>query len=76
MEEETGLRCTLEAELPSTEYRDTKDRPKIVRYWQMEVDEDPGFVPNDEVDELRWLPMGEAGKLLTYERDSELLDGL
>ena len=74
--EETGLRCTLEAELPSTEYRDTKDRPKIVRYWQMEVDEDPGFVPNDEVDELRWLPMGEAGKLLTYERDSELLDGL
>ena len=74
--EETGLRCTLEAELPSTEYRDTKDRPKIVRYWQMEVDEDPGFVPNDEVDELRWLPMGEAAKLLTYERDSELLDGL
>ena len=76
VEEETGLRCTLEAELPSTEYRDTKDRPKIVRYWQMEVDEDPGFVPNDEVDEMRWLPMGEAGKLLTYERDSELLDGL
>ena len=76
VEEETGLRCTLEAELPSTEYRDTKDRPKIVRYWQMEVDEDPGFVPNDEVDELRWLPMGEAAKLLTYERDSELLDGL
>ena len=76
VEEETGLRCTLEAELPSTEYRDTKDRPKVVRYWQMEVDEDPGFVPNDEVDELRWLPMGEAAKLLTYERDSELLDGL
>ena len=74
--EETGLRCTLEAELPSTEYRDTKDRPKIVRYWQMEVDEDPGFVPNDEVDELRWLPMGEARKLLTHDRDGGLLDGL
>ena len=76
VEEETGLRCTLEAELPSTEYRDSKDRPKMVRYWQMEVDEDPGFEPNDEVDELRWLPMAEAAELLTYERDRGLLDGL
>jgi 8-oxo-dGTP diphosphatase len=76
VEEETGLRCTLESELPSTEYRDNKDRDKIVRYWQMEVDEDPGFVPNDEVDELRWLPMAEAAELLTYERDRGLLDGL
>ena len=76
VEEETGLRCTLEAELPSTEYRDNKDRPKIVRYWQMEVDEDPVFEPNDEVDELRWLPMAEAAELLTYDRDRGLLDGL
>ena len=76
VEEETGLRCTLESELPSTEYRDHKDREKIVRYWQMEMDEDPGFTPNDEVDELRWLPMDEARKLLTYERDGELLQGL
>ena len=76
VEEETGLRCTLEAELPSTEYRDNKDREKVVRYWQMEVDEDPGFVPNEEVDELRWLPMDEARKLLTYDRDGGLLDGL
>ena len=74
VEEETGLRCTLEAELPSAEYRDNKDRPKIVRYWQMEVDEDPGFEPNDEVDELRWLPMAEAAELLTYERDRGLLE--
>ena len=42
----------------------------------MEVDEDPGFTPNDEVDELRWLPMAEAAELLTYERDRELLQGL
>jgi len=76
VEEETGLRCTLESELPSTGYRDNKDREKVVRYWQMEVDEDPGFVPNDEVDELRWLPMAEAAELLTYDRDAELLAGL
>ena len=76
VEEETGLRCTLESELQSMEYRDNKDRPKIVRYWQMEVDEDPGFEPNDEVDELRWLPMADAAELLSYERDRALLSGL
>ncbi len=76
VEEETGLRCTLESELPTRHYRDNKDREKIVRYWQMEVDEDPGFEPNNEVDELRWLPMAEAAELLTYERDRGLLQGL
>jgi len=75
VEEETGFRCTLEYELPSTEYRDNKDRAKIVRYWLMEVDEGE-FTPNNEVDELRWLPMAEAAELLTHERDRDLLDGL
>ena len=57
--EETGLRCRLVRELASTEYRDNKDRPKIVRYWLMEV-EGGEFAPNDEVDEVRWLALDEA----------------
>jgi 8-oxo-dGTP diphosphatase len=40
----------------------------------MEARDDPGFTPDDEVDELRWLPPGEARDLLSYERDRELLD--
>jgi 8-oxo-dGTP diphosphatase len=32
------------------------------------------FEPNDEVDELRWLPADEAADLLSYPRDRELLD--
>jgi 8-oxo-dGTP pyrophosphatase MutT (NUDIX family) len=72
VEEETGLRCGLVRELPSVEYR-VKDRPKIVRYWLMEVEDDPGFVPNDEVDEVRWLPADEALSLLSYDRDHELV---
>ncbi len=72
VEEETGLRCTLERELAYTEYSDGKGRPKVVRYWLMEVDSGH-FTPNDEVDELRWAPLGEAIELLTYERDRELL---
>jgi 8-oxo-dGTP diphosphatase len=75
VEEETGLRCRLVRELPSTEYRDSKDRPKVVRYWLMEADGGE-FAPNDEVDELRWMGVGEAAAALTYERDRELLSGL
>jgi len=73
VEEETGLRCTLLRELPSTEYS-VRDRPKIVRYWLMRVDSDPGFEPNDEVDELRWLSAADAEALLTYDRDKEVVE--
>ena len=72
VEEETGLRCTLGRELPSTNYNDHKGRQKLVRYWLMEP-EGGEFAPNDEVDELRWLEPEEALALLTYDRDRDLL---
>jgi 8-oxo-dGTP diphosphatase len=73
VEEETGLRCRLVRELPSVEYQDAKGRPKIVRYWLMEVEADLGFVPGDEVDAIRRLPVAEALQLLTYDRDHDVL---
>jgi 8-oxo-dGTP diphosphatase len=73
VEEETGLRCVLGEELDPVHYRDNKGRPKIVRYWLMHVEDDPGFVANDEVDELRWLAPGEAAELLSYPHDAELV---
>ena len=72
--EETGLRCTLGPELATTEYRDNKGRPKVVRYWLMDV-ESGRFEPNDEVDEVRWLRVAEAIEALTYDRDREVLRG-
>ncbi|MEK6228529.1 MAG: NUDIX hydrolase [Actinomycetota bacterium] len=72
--EETGLRCTLGRELAGTEYRDNKDRPKVVRYWLMELEGEPeAFDPNDEVDEVRWVALAEAAAELTYDRDGEVL---
>jgi 8-oxo-dGTP diphosphatase len=71
--EETGLRCALVRELPSTEYT-VRGRPKVVRYWLMNVVEDPGFEPNSEVDQLRWLSPADAAALLTYDRDEEVLE--
>ena len=68
-----ALRARLVRELPAIRYTDAKGRPKLVRYWLMEVEHDPGFEPNDEVDELRWLDPREALSLLTYERDGEVL---
>jgi 8-oxo-dGTP diphosphatase len=70
VEEETGLRCALVRELPAIEY-EVRGRPKVVRYWAMEVVDETPFVPNDEVDQLRWVEPREALALLTYDRDRE-----
>jgi 8-oxo-dGTP diphosphatase len=72
VEEETGLRALLVRELPSVEY-EVRGRPKLVRYWLMEVESDPGFEPNSEVDELRWLSPADAVELLTYDRDKAVV---
>lgn len=71
--EETGLRCELVRELPPVHY-EVRGRPKRVRYWLMDVVEDPDFAPNSEVDELRWLSAEDAAQLLTYDRDKEVLE--
>ena len=73
VEEETGLRCRLVRELPAVEYTDAKGRSKVVRYWLMEVEADLGFVPNEEVDEVRRLPPDEAQALVTYDLDHDVL---
>ncbi len=78
LEEETGLVGRLGRELSAAHYRDHRDRPKIVRYWCIEVDSGPisAFTPNDEVDELRWLTPVEAAGLLSYDHDRRLLGEL
>jgi 8-oxo-dGTP pyrophosphatase MutT (NUDIX family) len=75
VEEETGLRCRLGAELSSTQYVDGDGRPKVVRYWTMSV-EGGGFTPNREVDEIEWLPVEEAAARMTYDRDRTVLRSL
>jgi 8-oxo-dGTP diphosphatase len=75
VEEETGLTCRLGDELPSTSYRDNKGRPKTVRYWAMEpLSEEGRFVPNAEIDEIRWLPPADAVKLLSYAHDRPVVE--
>jgi len=78
VEEETGLRCQLGADLGEVRYRDSKGRTKVVRYWAMDPVENviSPFAPNREVDDLRWCTATEADKLLSYEHDRVLLERL
>jgi len=75
VEEETGWRAEIEATLPSFEYTDQKGRPPIVIWFLMRAIVESGFTPDEEVDEVRWLPFDEADQLLTYSMDRDLLSG-
>jgi 8-oxo-dGTP pyrophosphatase MutT (NUDIX family) len=74
--EETGLECRIEGELPPLRYTDQDGRPKVVRYWSMDVLDGGDLRPTDEVDEARWLTLAEARTMLSYDRDREVLDAL
>lgn len=71
--EETGMRCRVVRFVGTTHYTHRKGRPKIVAYYLMRAD-DAEFVPNEEVDELVWLPLERVRDHLTWERDQELFD--
>ena len=79
VEEETGYVCTLGEELPTVRYLDRHGRQKQVRFWRMTVaagESDGPWLPNDEVDERRWISQSVAATLLTYDADRALLHTL
>ena len=66
------MSCRLLRFLGHTEYLDRKGRPKAVAYWVMEA-ESGFFTPNEEVDELLWLNLESATRMLSFSRDQELV---
>lgn len=74
--EETGLHVRLGPPLPDQRYP-TGRRMKTVHYWtgRAVADDDVShYRPNDEIDDVRWVPVVEAAGLLTYEFDRETLE--
>lgn len=80
--EETGLDVRLGVPLSSQRYpldqRSTggNGRHKRVHYWAARVvgdDDVAGYLPNDEIDEVRWVPRARARDLLTYAHDRDTL---
>jgi 8-oxo-dGTP diphosphatase len=69
--EETGSQCVLGRHLRTVRYR-VAAGPKVVDYFSARAVEGV-FQANDEVDELRWLPVDEAESLLSYEADVDVL---
>jgi 8-oxo-dGTP pyrophosphatase MutT (NUDIX family)/phosphohistidine phosphatase SixA len=73
--EETGLKVLLGRALPPVHYL-RRGRLKRVDYWAARVAEYGAFTPNDEVDDLVWLPVDKARERLTFEWDAGLLRAL
>jgi 8-oxo-dGTP diphosphatase len=72
--EETGHSATPGRSLGEIHYL-KEGTPKRVRYWAMRVT-GGDFAPNDEVDQLMWLPPREAQRHLLPERDRHILRGV
>jgi 8-oxo-(d)GTP phosphatase len=73
--EETGAIVDVGPDLGYVDYvvsKDGRTGPKTVRYWALRWTGGE-FVPNGEVDELRWLPVTEATQILTHSRDRQVL---
>ena len=71
--EETGIVPVLGPELASTDYVDSRGRPKRARYWAMAVAADTGFAPDDEISARVWVGTDAVVDRLTYERDVAVL---
>jgi len=76
VEEETGLLVDVGALLGDVVYevhRHGAPATKVVRYWALRATGGT-FTPNDEVDELRWLPPAASAPLLSYDLDREVVE--
>jgi len=72
VEEESGWVCDMGPELEPSHYTDDKGRAKEVRWFEMWARERRSWEPNDEVDDVVWIPLSEAESFLTHETDRQL----
>jgi 8-oxo-dGTP pyrophosphatase MutT (NUDIX family)/phosphohistidine phosphatase SixA len=76
--EETGLRVRLGPPLGPQQYdvRNGSTRSKVVQYWAgrpVGDDDVSAYAPNEEIDQVVWVPIDKAKDLLTYDRDRATL---
>ena len=73
VEEEIGVPCRVGKDLGTLSYVDNRMRPKVVRYWAMTLGDGDAIAAANEIDEARWVDATDAGALLTYRHDRDLL---
>jgi len=79
IEEETGQDVVIGPPLGVQRYTVRKNggtADKLVHYWSATPVDSSDFHPNDEVDEVAWLPLEQARTKLSYPRDVDILDSL
>jgi 8-oxo-dGTP pyrophosphatase MutT (NUDIX family) len=74
LEEESGWQGDLGAELGPSRYTDGQGRDKAVRWWEVWVRDRQPWEPNEEVDDLMWVPLSDVDSFLTYETDRKVAE--
>lgn len=72
-DEETGIQVALGVPLPTQSYT-ALGKPKTVQYWLASELSAEEFMPNEEVDKVAWVPVGEASAHLTYPHDANVVE--
>ncbi len=75
--EETGLDIRLGPPLATQTYEVGNGSPKVVHYWAGRLvggDDVSTYQRNAEIDDVRWVPMEKAYRLLTYDYDRDTLE--
>ncbi len=70
--EETCCDAVIRDFVGSVDYL-AKKRPKVVLFYDMELEKETPFEPNDEVKQIRWVEPAEALGMLTYKTEIEVL---
>ena len=71
--EESGWECELGRELEQTRYTLPDGREKVVHWWEMWARHRGPWEPNDEVDDVLWVPLNDLPAMISYESERALL---
>ncbi|CAN2234500.1 NUDIX hydrolase [Candidatus Planktophila versatilis] len=72
--EETGIRATFTRQLGTVEYEES-GQEKRVKYWAAHCAlTNSEFVPNEEVDQMRWLSPSQALEQATHNSDKSIIE--
>lgn len=72
--EETGLQCRIVAPLTTTRHKVDGETKEVAWFAMTPLPDSPGFRPNNEVDESRWLSPEKAKARVSYKNDRTLID--
>ncbi|MGH3714917.1 MAG: NUDIX domain-containing protein [Micromonosporaceae bacterium] len=74
--EETGVTPVLGVRLPTVNYPVLTSQgaaDKTVDYWSMRAGAEGELTATKEVDQLKWVPLDDAGEALSYRRDADVV---